>query len=149
MEIIKSNALIAWVYRTLDLSNITSPHYTLPIQPSKYNPWLFVRFMAAWKSTNDDPSVFVTPSFKIKWAGRNYENPEETVSLSSCINTGLEDLTAATTRPKQFYWPSPFIGWPMAQQDVMEFEVRDFLGAGKPDEIQLLFIGKRIFDKVF
>lgn len=37
----------------------------------------------------------------------------------------------------------------MAQQDVFEFHVENFLGTGKPDDIELLFYGKRMFEKEF
>jgi len=150
MEISGQNWLLSIVGRTIDLSAVTSDRFKIHVQPSINRPWYFERFYAAWDSTADDPSVFSDITFKIVWNSHDHHIPAtNTIDLSCTTTPGLNDLTAGTTRPKQFFWKSPRIGWQMAQQDVFEFTIENYLGAGKPDELELMFYGKRIFEKVF
>lgn len=149
MEISGKNGLLAWVGRTIDLTVVTAPTYSLHVQPSLNMPWYFERFYASWLSDAADPSVYSDISFQLFWNQRNWRNSNAPIQLTATTTPGLHDQTAANTRPKQIFFRSPRIGFQMSQQDTFEFHIEDYLGAAKPDQIDLLFVGEKITEKVY
>lgn len=143
----EKNSILGWLYRTIDLSGITTPYWQLPIQPSESYPWVLERIQCSYDSDNNDPSNFNTVLWALHFPQQDKSlmdlelgKPRPPISLT--LNPGIQDLTAAATRPKEFYFKSPDINWPVLANQTFSFQVEDF--APLTGLLRILFIGSFI-----
>lgn len=144
------NTMIGWLYREIDLSGITSPVWRLPIRPSESYDWILQRIQCSYNSDSEDPSDFDSLRWRYEIPPQNRalqdltdDKPRPAISLT--LNSGVNDLTAGTTRPKEFYFPSPEINWPLKSLENFVFEIEN--QTALTGTVRILFIGKFVLPK--
>lgn len=136
------NTMLGWLYREIDVANVTAPIWIQPIRPSESFDWILERLQVQYDSDGSDPSVFANVEWKLSVQPQTRSLQEETVKIPLTLNSGINDLTAGTTRPKEFYFKSPKIDWPIKALEQFEIELRNFTDV---TIIKVLFIGHFIF----
>lgn len=146
----KLDSMIGWIYREIDLSGITSPLWRLPVRPSESYDWILHRIQMQYDSDGEDPSSFDTILWRFSISGQNRAlqdisdwKPRTPISLT-CLG-GVNDLTAGTTRPKQLYYASPPIEWPIQALEVFALELESFTAL--TGSVDVLFIGSFVLPK--
>lgn len=141
------NSMIGWLYRSVDLSGITSAVWRVPVRPSESYDWVLHRVQMEYDSDNNDPSQFdllqwrfvVPPQERALQDIADYK-PRPPITLTAL--PGINDLTAGTTRPKQFYYKSPEINWPIKSLEVFSLELENI--SALTGIVRVLFIGSFI-----
>lgn len=144
------NTLIGWLYREIDLSQITVPIWRLPVRPSESYDWILNQVRIEYDSDNEDPSSFDNLQWRIWFPQQNRAlqdisdyKPRPPVTLTCC--PGRNDLTAGTTRPKVFYFPNPRIDWPIIAFQSLNLELEGH--SGLTAIVRVLFMGEFVLPK--
>ena len=141
------NSMIGWLYRAIDLSQITSAVWRVPVRPSESFDWVLHRVQMEYDSDEEDPSQFDLIQWRLAFPQQERAiqdiadyKPRPLISLS--CSSGIHDITAGTTRPKQIYFPSPRIDWPIQSLESFSLELENFTGL--TGIVRVLFIGSFI-----
>ena len=132
------NSMLGWLYREIDLTQIDAPIWRSPIRPSESYDWMMERIQAQYYSDDADPSVFPLTEWRLQVPPQDRNLQEITIPISLSLNPGIFDQTAATTRPKEFYFKSPKIDWPIKALENFTIEIQNYIGTGV---LRILFIG--------
>jgi len=143
----EKNSMIGWIYRSIDLSQITSAIWRLPIRPSESYDWVLNHIQAEYDSDEEDPSAFDLIQWRLEVVPQNRAlqdisdyKPRSPITLT--LNGGLNDLTAGTGKPKQKFFPSPPINWPIKSLEVFTIELENFTAL--TGTVRMLFVGSFI-----
>jgi len=136
--------MIGWLYRLIDLSQITSSVWRVPVRPSESYDWILHRVQMEYDSNGEDPSQFDLIQWRLVLPQQDRAlqditdyKPRPPVTLT--LNNGVNDLTAATTRPKQAFFPSTIIDWPIKSLESFSLELENF--SGLTGSVRVMFIG--------
>lgn len=138
------------MYRDIDLSGITAPLWIDTFRPSESYDWVLKRIQAAYASDSEDPSSFDS----IRWAWgipprdqllQDLTNQKPRPPISLCLSGGINDLTAATTRPKEIFFPSPIINWVVQALENFQFQVENH--SALTGTLKILYIGYFVMPK--
>lgn len=140
----KTNLQAAWLYREIDLANLTAPSPRFHVQPGVSYPWRLERIQGQYESDSEDPSVFATVEWKLSIIPLNQILNEDAVSLPCTMIPGIFDQTAGDTRPKEYVFKSPLIDWTVPSHDAITVEFQNYIYTGT---LKLLFIGQFIMPK--
>lgn len=139
-----NKSILGWLYRSVDLSGITYSLWNNILRPSESYDWVCQRIQVSYKSNGDDPSLFDNLRWSWGVPPRNTfvqdlttEKPRPPITLT--LNPGLEDLTAGTTRPKEFYFPSPTLDFPVLAFEQFQFSLQNHTAL--TGELRILYIG--------
>lgn len=144
------NKMLGWLYRSIDLSGLTSAVWRLPIRPSESFDYVLHEIHAEYNSDGEEISNFdsISWAFQVPPQERGLMDltdgkPRPLISLS--LNMGVNDLTAGTTKPKEFFFPSPRIDWPIKALENFVFELENYTAL--TGSVSVLFIGSFILPK--
>ena len=138
--------MLRWLYRSIDLSTITASIWRLPIRASEGYDWLLERIQARYFSDNADPSIFQNVRWRLEIPPREKNLQEVPVEIPLTLNPGIFDQTAGTTRPKEFFFKSPRIDWPILAMENFTIQLENFVGV---DTINMLFIGHALLPEPY
>lgn len=144
----KENSILGWLYREFDITVLTLPNVRFPVQPSESFDWVLERIQAEYYSNAANPSLFADIEWNIEFPQQNSmltnNNP---VKIPTTLNPGIFDQTAATTRPKTWYFISPKLNWPILSRQTFTMMFENFAAAPAAVTIRTLFIGHYILPK--
>lgn len=144
------NSMIGWLYRYIDLSQITSPVWRLPVRPSESFDYVLQRVSMEYDSDANDPSGFDSILWRILLPQQDRAlqditdyKPRSPVSIT--LTPGINDRTAGTTRPKEIFFPAVKIDWPIKSLESFSLELENF--SALTGNVRVLFIGSFILPK--
>lgn len=145
------NSLLGWIYRDIDFSNITAPIWRQPVRPSESFDWVLERVQARYFSDAEDPSAFLNVEWRLEVPPRGHNLQEIPVKIPLTLNPGIYDQTAGTTRPKEYFFKSPIIDWPILALENFTIHIENHVTPGgvHAGVLDLLFIGHFVADKPF
>lgn len=139
--------MMGWLYRYIDLSTITSPVWRLPVRPSESYDYVLQRMSLEYDSDANDPSNFDSILWRIVLPQQNRAiqditdyKPRSPVTMT--LNPGINDRTAGTTRPKEIFFPSIKIDWPIKSLESFSLEIESYTAL--TGNVRVLFIGSFI-----
>lgn len=141
------NTILGWIYREIDLNQITAPLWIDTFQPSESYDWILHRIEAGYNSDSEDPSDFDS----IRWAWgipprdqllQDLSDQKPRPPISLCISPGINDLTAGTTRPKEMFFPSPVINWVLQPLENFQFQIENHTAL--TGYIRVLYMGSYV-----
>lgn len=138
------DALIGWIFKTIDLSGLTSPLWRVPLMPSESYPWLLHSIRVQYYSNAEDPSDFDSIQWNLAINPRNINlmdlsDVQDRPTISLTLNPGIHDQTAGTTRPKSFFYPGPTIDYMIRPSEPMTFEMEAYTVL--TGNVHVLFLG--------
>lgn len=120
--------------------------------PSESFDWILNHIQSSYDSSADDPSLFDTISwaYHVPPTGQyihDLENNKPRPPIKLSLNPAINDLTAATTSPKEFYFKSMEINWPIQARDPFNIELENY--SALTGIVRMLFVGEFVMvDKV-
>ncbi len=137
-----------WLYKQIS-TNVTTqqiiePFQTLPSENYVLN-YLYVQFPTTGGA---NPTAFRDIRFLLEIPQQNKEYIDIPVSLDMVTSPGkFEPFTGGISNPNQQFFKSKNLNQPILCQQIWNLKISNYLGAGNPLYMDVLFIGRNIFKR--